>query len=47
MSPEGLEETYTDFSNNKFPIDTGIMSLSLIYRELDVFMETLDFNDSL
>ena len=47
MSPEGLKETYIDFSNNKFPIDTGIMNLSLIYRELDVFMETLDFNDSL
>ena len=47
MSPEGLEETYIDFSNNKFPTDTGIMNLSHICRELDVFMETLDFNDSL
>ena len=27
FSPEGLKKTYTEFSNNTFPIDTGFMNL--------------------
>ena len=27
LSPEGLEKAYSDFSNNTFPTDTGIINL--------------------
>ena len=27
LGPEGLEKTYTDFSNNTFPIDKVIINL--------------------
>ena len=49
-SPEGLEKTYIDFSNNTFPIDPGIINYVwglIMYREFDLFINILNFNDYL
>ena len=46
MSPKGLEKTFIDFSNNRFPIETCIKNY-FIYGELDLFIEIMNFNDRL
>ena len=44
VSPECLEKTYIDFSNNTFPIDAVSYTYINIYGEFDLFMKILNFN---
>ena len=43
VAPEGLEENFIDFSNNPFPVETGI--INLFHYEFDLFIKTINFND--
>ena len=44
-SPEGLEKTYIDFSNNRFSIGTGSIKLFQYIGESDLSITILNFND--
>ena len=45
VAPEGLEKTFIDFSNDPFPIETGI--INLFHYEFDLFINVVNFNDRL